>query len=137
MLIPKAAVPGAVAIADLEDDIQDTIIKLTAASVDGTDGTAAVTIQATDLAGNDLAKNVLIRAWTSATTMGASAASSELAVAADAMILVEHAANQDIDIMTDATGEAILTITDSAGTYYLMTECQGTVTSTTVTITGP
>jgi hypothetical protein len=69
--------------------------------------------------------------------MGASAASSELAVAADAMILVEHAANQDIDIMTDATGEAILTITDSAGTYYLMTECQGTVTSTTVTITGP
>lgn len=136
MLIPKAAVPGDVAIADLEDDIQDKIITLDITSVDGTDGTAAVTIQAQDLAGNDLAANVLIRAWTAATSMGAVAASEELAVASDALILTEHTANADIDILTDATGEAVLTITDAAGTYYLMTECQGIVTSTTITITG-
>jgi predicted RecA/RadA family phage recombinase len=136
LLIPKATVPGDITIADLDDDIQDKVVTLDVTSVDGANGTAAVTIQAQDLAGNDLAKNVLIRAWTSAASMGAAAASEGLAVAADALIIMEHLANADIDIITDATGKAVLTITDAAGTYYLMTECQGIVTSTTVTITG-
>jgi predicted RecA/RadA family phage recombinase len=136
LLIPKATVPGDITIADLEDDIQDKVVTLDVTSVDGANGTAAVTIQSQDLAGNNLAKNVLIRAWTSAASMGAAAASEGLAVAADALIIMEHLANADIDIITDATGKAVLTITDAAGTYYLMTECQGIVTSTTVTITG-
>jgi hypothetical protein len=136
LLIPKATVPGDITIADLDDDIQDKVVTLDVTSVDGANGTAAVTIQSQDLAGNNLAKNVLIRAWTSAASMGAAAASEGLAVAADALIIMEHLANADIDIITDATGKAVLTITDAAGTYYLMTECQGIVTSTTVTITG-
>jgi hypothetical protein len=83
-----------------------------------------------------LAKNVFIRAWTAETSMGAAHAMSDLAVAADALIIVEHTANAVVDIMTDATGEAVLTVTDTDGTVYLMIESQGTVTATAVSITG-
>jgi predicted RecA/RadA family phage recombinase len=156
LLTPKAVMPASVGTSDLEaaavetakikdknvtgaklaDAIQDSLITFDIASVDGTDGTAAVTIQAQDSEGNNLAENVLIRAWTAETSMGAAHAMSELAVAADALIITEHLANAIVDIMTDATGEAVLTVTDANGTVYLMIECQGTVTATAVTITG-
>jgi predicted RecA/RadA family phage recombinase len=123
--------------AKLADAIQDSLVTFDIASVDGTDGTAAVTIQAQDSEGNNLAKNVLIRAWMAETAFGAPHAMSEIAVAADGLIIVEHLADADFEMMTDATGEAILTVTDAAGTVYLMTESQGVLTSTAVTITGP
>jgi len=156
LLVPKAVMPGTVGTSDLEaaavetakikddnvtiekleDDVQDLVVTLSITSEDQADGTADVTIQAQDMEGNDLAETVLIRAWTAETSMGAAHAMSELAVATDALIIVEHTANAVVDIMTDATGEAVLTVTDANGTVYLMTECQGIVTSTAVAITG-
>jgi hypothetical protein len=146
LLTPKAILPASVGTTDIESAavtgaklasaIQDSLITFDVASVNGADGTATVTIQAQDSEGNDLAENVLIRAWTAETSMGAAHAMSELAVTADALIIVEHTSNAVVDIMTDETGEAVLTVTDANGTVYLMIECQGTVTSTAVTITG-
>lgn len=147
LLVPKAVMPASVGTSDIEakavtgaklaDAIQDMLVTLDVTAVDGANGTAAVTIQAQDSEGNDLAKNVLIRVWTAETSMGAVHAVTDITAAADALVLNEHTANAHADILTDATGEAVLTVSDAAGTVYLMAECQGIVTATEVTITGP
>lgn len=146
LLVPKAVMPASVGTSDIEakavtgaklaDAIQDMLVTLDVTAVDGANGTAAVTIQAQDSEGNDLAKNVLIRVWTAETSMGAVHAVTDITVAADALALNEHTANAHADILTDGTGKAVLTITDADGTVYLMAECQGIVTSTAVAITG-
>jgi predicted RecA/RadA family phage recombinase len=155
MLVPKAVMPGTVGTSDLEaaavetakikdsnvtiekleDDVQDKVVTLDVTAVDVEDGTATVTIQAQDMEGNDLAENVLIRVWTAETSMGAVHAVTDITAAASALVLNEHTANAHADILTDATGEAVLTIDDADGTVYLMAECQGIVTATEVTIT--
>ena len=107
-------------------------------SVDGTDGTAAVTLQVQDQNGTDLSSSYLLRVWLADTTLTAPDATAKTGFSVDTGVEIdEETAQADYRILTDATGTAVFTLTATAGTYYAMAEVNGKVTSTTITITGP
>ena len=156
LLTPKAVMPASVGTSDLEaaavetakikdknvtgakleDDIQDLFVTLDTSAVNGEDGTNELTIQAQDAEGNNLAERVLFRVWTATTEFGAPHAM-DTGISIDTGTEVcEHLANADYDIISDATGKAVITITDPDGTVYAMVESQGIVTATDIVITG-
>jgi hypothetical protein len=110
-------------------------IHVEATSVDNTDGSATVTCQVVDPSGANRAGRALLRTWISDTDFGAPSAVTDLTVSTGTEIAT-HAADADVDVLTDATGEAVLDVDLSAsGTRYLMVSLGGHVTSETLSIT--
>lgn len=119
----------------LDDGLQDSLPTLALSAVDGTNGTAAVTIQVKDADGNDLAQVSKVHVWTDDTEFGAPTAITGL-TAATGTVISSLTANADLLVVSDATGEIVLTANNAgAGTIYIMAEVNGKVYSLEVVIT--
>lgn len=110
--------------------------KLALSAEDQTDGTADVTIQVQDPAGNDLAVSAFVRVWTGgADDYGVDALTGISATTGT--VLNSDTANGDVDVVTDSNGTAVLAMNNgTAGSIYVWAAYQGQVFETgEVTIT--
>jgi hypothetical protein len=126
---------GAVTVAKLAAAVSALLPALAIAAVDGTDGTAQVTLQVQDAAGEDLAARARLRVWVAAANFGAPQAIEDITVD-DGTLIRTHEAAADQDVLTDATGAAVLTLDNGgAGTLYVMAELDGIVVAQAIVIT--
>ncbi len=124
------------AVAGLQAAVQDLIPTITITSVDEEDGTATVTIQVKDAAGNNLAERFLVRTWLGGAEYGAPMAQTDFSVDIGTEIR-EIYATADYEVMSDATGRVVMRVeANPDGTYYVMAEVDGRICSGSVAITG-
>jgi hypothetical protein len=116
-----------ITVAKLAAAVQDLLVELSIAAVDGTNGTATVTIQAKDAEGNDLADTVMLRVWTGgADDYGVDALTG--ITASTGTVVNSHTANGDVDVVTDENGTAVLAMNNGvAGSIYVWAAIQGRV----------
>lgn len=128
MLRPKAGV-GGVTSSMLSTDMQDRLIDITFSDNDQTDGTTLLTLQAKDVEGNDLEENVFVRVWTGdADDYGVDAVGTDITEGTSGTIVNSHTSNADLDVVTDATGTAILDVDNNgSGTLYFWATVQGRI----------
>ena len=107
--------------------LADKIPYLTAVAADVGNGTATLTVQAMDADGNELAANVLFRVWISLSSMGAAHVADASLTASTGTVIFSHAANSDLDVVTDATGEAVLVLDNDDEEVFFMVEILGVV----------
>jgi hypothetical protein len=110
--------------------------KVSLSAADQTDGTADLTVQIQDPAGNDLAISGFVRVWTGgADDYGVDALTG--ITATTGTIVESTTANGDLDVVTDANGTAVLALNNGgAGSIYVWAAYQGQVFETgEVTIT--
>lgn len=96
-------------------------------AVDNTGGTATLTLQAKALDGTDVAQNILFRVWVgTADDFGADAITGITVATGTSKEAVT--ANAEYLVITDATGEAVLTLDNGgAGTIYAWAELAGNI----------
>ncbi len=127
---------GVVAESMLTTALADKVPYLAVSAADQTDGTADITIQLKDAAGNNLATKALVHCWLADTDGGAPAAPETTLDPSTGTVITTHTANADLDVISDANGTIVLVNTDENGTTYLMAEIMGVVYSAEVTVTG-
>jgi len=137
----KLEVPGAIFWKEIKTDVWEIRImmgvenaltaiaasSLEVTAVDETDGTATLTLQAKAIDGSDLAENVLFRVWVGgADDFGVDAITG---ITIDTGTSKEAVtANAEYLVITDATGEAVLTLNNGgAGTIYAWAELAGNI----------
>lgn len=142
-MIPSPNVPANhITAARLASAVQDVLayVTIVAANKGTPDGTASVTIQAKDAAGNDLAARCLVRTWTSGRAgadMGAPAAIDTDYSVTTGTEIEEVTADGDYIVLTDASGTIVMDADDTQdGTLYFMADIGGLVYSDSVAITG-
>ncbi len=114
-----------VTVAKSADAIQDLLPNVAISAVDGTDGTAAITIQLQDGADNALGARGLVRAWVTETDWAAPQAQTGFSVDTGTLIRT-LTANADVEVATDATGLIELTLDHgAAGSVYVIAELDG------------
>lgn len=97
------------------------------AAVDGTDGTAAVSIQAKSADGTDYAENVYTRVWLGTSDNFTAVAITDLAVSTGTVKEIVTAEAENI-LISDATGLIELTLDNNgAGSLYLWAEISGNI----------
>jgi len=103
--------------------------KLSVSAADQTDGTADITIQVQDPAGNSLASSFFIRVWTGgADDYGVDGLTGISATTGT--VVNSHTANGDVDVVTDVNGTAVLAMNNGgAGSIYVWAAFQGKVTA--------
>ncbi len=137
MITPKMAAPGTVGETDLEDNavteaklagsLQDQIAKLSITATDDEDGTATLTIQAQDAEGNSLAEKVLFRFWTGGDDDLGGDAITGVTVSTGTQ-KEEVSANEEYLVITDSTGEAVLSLDNGGpGSIYAWCEMGGRI----------
>jgi len=96
-------------------------------AVDNADGTATLTLQALAIDGTDLAENILSRVWVgTADDFGVDAITGITVATGTSKEAVT--ANGEYLVITDATGEAVLTLNNGgAGTIYGWAEVAGNI----------
>jgi len=111
---------------------------LTMTGADDADGTGTMTIQLKDASGDNLSERALVRVWFSDTAeYGAPATAGTDFSASTGTVIKEIDADQDYDILADATGKVVMEIDDGAdNTYYVSAEVDGRVYSGSAVITG-
>ena len=110
---------------------------VTVSAEDGADGTAGITVQVNDQNGTAVAYNCLVRLWLADTVMTAPDATNKTAFAVGTGVELEEVTAQgDYRLLTDATGTLVATLTAADGTYYVMVEVDGKVSSAEITVTG-
>ncbi|MGE9293570.1 MAG: hypothetical protein ACQKBW_08155, partial [Puniceicoccales bacterium] len=98
------------------------------AAVDNEDGTATITIEA-----NLRSK---IHLWTSSAEFGAVVAATTSIAATTGTVKTSHTTHGDLECITDANGDLVLTVTAADGTWYINADIGGVLKSTSVAITG-
>jgi len=96
-------------------------------AVDGTNGTAAVSIQAKSADGTDYAENVCTRVWLGTSDDFTAVAIEDLAVSTGTVKEIVTAEAENI-LISDATGLIVLALdNDGAGSLYLWAEISGNI----------
>jgi hypothetical protein len=137
----KLEVPGAIFWKEIKTDVwevrimmgvESTITAIAASSfdvtaVDNTDGTATLTLQAKAIDGTELAENILSRVWVGgADDFGVDAITGITITTGTSKEIVT--ANGEFLVITDATGEAVLTLNNGgAGSIYAWAEIAGNI----------
>ncbi len=118
---------GNVSAAKLAAAVQDRIAYVSAAAVDGEDGTATLTLQLKDAGGNNLAEHARLRVWVgTANDLGVDAITGISATTGT--VVDEHTVNGDYNVLTDENGAAVLTLDNGgAGTIYAWVELNGRI----------
>ncbi len=126
LLRPKAGV-GGVTEAMLSASVQDKVAQLDVTGTDNGDGTGTLTVQAQDADGNDLADNVLFRAWIGgADDFGTDSINS--VTVATGTNKEEVGANAEYLVITDSSGLAELTLNPTGdGNHYAWCELGGRI----------
>lgn len=119
------------AVAGLAAAVQDLMPTLTITASAESSHTRTITIQAKDVAGNNLAERCAINYWVSTTAYGAPTATGTDTFSAPSAggILRVHAAKADYVVQTDATGKYVfdLTHSDAGSSRYVMAEIDGKI----------
>ena len=124
-----------IAMSSLASAVQDVMPYAAVSAVDGGDGTATVTVQLKDGAGNDLADVGIVHVWTDDTEYGAPTAITGLS-ATTGTVITTHTANADLEVATDTSGTIVLAANNGgAGTIYIMVAIRGLIYSAEVVIT--
>jgi hypothetical protein len=121
----------------LHPDVRGSTPFLNMAGVNDGDGTGTMSIRASDpLTGNPLAMRCRVRCWIAAAQYGAPAAQTDFSVITGTQ-LREITADADYEVITDATGLAVMNIDTAAnGYFYVMAEINGVIIIEPVAITG-
>jgi len=121
----------------LHADVRAYLPFLNMTAVNDADGTGTMSIQTVDpFTGDPLAIRCRVRCWISTTDYGAPAAQTDFSVTTGTQ-LREIAADADYEVISDATGLAVMNIdTATNDTFYVMAEINGALYSQPVTITG-
>jgi len=116
-------------------DVQDSLPLLTMTGVDSAGGAGTMTIQLTDLGGNELAQRTIVRTWLNLTAeFGAPGTTTDYSVSTGTQI-EEVTANGQYVVQSDATGEIVMAINaGGADTVYLQAEVNGKVYAETLII---
>jgi len=145
----KLEVPGAIFWKEIKTDVwvlrvmmgvENALTAIAAStleltSVDNTDGTATLTIQAIALDGTNVAENIMFRAWVGgADDFGVDAITGITVATGTSKEAVT--ANGEYLVITDGTGKAVLTLNNGgAGTIYGWAELAGNIYPSTIVIT--
>ena len=125
------------AVAGLQSAVQNLMPTIAFSGTDGEDGTGTMDVQIQNAAGTNIAANYLARVWIADADMSEPDAQTGFSVATgETMRTIE--ANADIEVITDATGLAVMSI-DAGGakTVYVMAEIDGKIYSESLAITVP
>lgn len=116
--------------------VRELMPTLALTGADDADGTGTMTIQVRDAAGANLAGRFRIRAWIADAEYSAPDAQTDFSVTTGEA-LGEITADADYDVITNATGAAVMNIdTATNKTVYVMAELDGRITTGSVAITG-
>lgn len=98
------------------------------AVVDNEDGTATATIEANTRS--------LVRVWLANTAYGAVDAAETSVAATTGTVITSHTAHGDLECVTDADGDLVLTITAADGAMHVMADVGSKIKTANATITG-
>jgi len=113
------------------DVVEPQNYTLTLVMADVADGTATATITVEDGVGDAVAAKKLVRFYWSSAAGGAEVAATTIAATTGTIATVVNA-GASVDVVTDATGNAVLVVTDTDGTYFGNIAIGGLLVSTTV-----
>jgi len=130
VLYRVAEFSGSVDVGDLSVALQDAIPDVTIAVGTGAANAIAVTVQVRDAADNNRAGLFLLRCWLSDTAGGGETTTSPSGGTAvtTGTLVTAHTADRHLVAVTDATGLAVLTLTEAgARTWFVNAEFDGVV----------
>jgi hypothetical protein len=123
-------------LAGLDADVRGLMPVLVMEATDDEDGTGTVSIQACyPYAGGPMPATYRVRVWIAASLYGAPAAQTDFSILTGTQ-LREIAANADYEVISDATGLAVMNVVAGNGTYYVMAEVDGAIYPIELPITG-